>query len=468
MKRISACDRTVPFRGARVLVAAAAMVVFTAMMMLAVGAFAAKKKPNLAEMAEKAQEAVSYSLIGPFEMRADIKLAGPKGPLKGTFLLDWAAPDKFREEIHIPGYDQVKIASGTTLYLKRNLDYTPLYGFWVEELMNPQDLIAEFQREMSTTEPKAPAVASAAKATDPGAAGRASLFVDRFGKRECISLASLFHSQLCTDEKHGWPVSISLRNTADDETLQYGDYRQFGLTFVSRERQYLNEGRLFAEIDVKHLAKIANFPDDAFTPPTNAQRLDWCYDEIPAARLPLKPPVPAAADDFPNPEILDAFVNTDGVASRLEILSSSGAAADSAIRKLANDIRFTPATCGDRPIPSEQPLVISGLDFITPSASSVPLAGEGGYTHPDCVYCPQPQYSDPAFKKKIQGMVVLDVIILPNGRAGAVRIAKHLDPGLDESVVRTVRDVWRFKPALGPDGKPTAVRMLIEIDFHLY
>jgi len=79
-----------------------------------------------------------------------------------------------------------------------------------------------------------------------------------------------------------------------------------------------------------------------------------------------------------------------------------------------------------------------------------------------------PQYSGPAFKKKIQGMVVLDVVILSNGLAGPIRVRKSLDPRLDQSAIRTIRDVWRFKPALGPDRKPATVQLLLEIDFHLY
>lgn len=101
-------------------------------------------------------------------------------------------------------------------------------------------------------------------------------------------------------------------------------------------------------------------------------------------------------------------------------------------------------------------------------AISAPEAGKNGYTRPACDYCPIPKYSDEAFKRKIQGAVVLDAVISADGKAREIRITKHLGYGLDEEALKAVRDKWRFKPALGPDGNPAAVRMLIEIDFYLY
>lgn len=97
-----------------------------------------------------------------------------------------------------------------------------------------------------------------------------------------------------------------------------------------------------------------------------------------------------------------------------------------------------------------------------------PNAGENGYGIPICVYCPDPKYSDDGFKLKIQGAVVLDVVIGVDGRATNIHVAKGLGYGLDEEAVKAARDIYHFKPAIGPDGRPAAVRMEIEVDFRLY
>lgn len=97
-----------------------------------------------------------------------------------------------------------------------------------------------------------------------------------------------------------------------------------------------------------------------------------------------------------------------------------------------------------------------------------PNAGENGYGTPICLYCPDPKYSDAAFKLKIQGVVVLDVIIGADGRAHNIHVSKGLGYGLDEEAIKAVRDIYRFKPSIGPDGQPAAVHMLFEIEFRLY
>jgi periplasmic protein TonB len=96
-----------------------------------------------------------------------------------------------------------------------------------------------------------------------------------------------------------------------------------------------------------------------------------------------------------------------------------------------------------------------------------PTAGSNGYGTPACLYCPRADYSDEAMKVKVQGVVELIAIITPDGRVTDVHLAKGLGLGLDEKAIEAVR-TWRLKPALGPDGRPAAVRQLIEVTFQLY
>jgi protein TonB len=94
-------------------------------------------------------------------------------------------------------------------------------------------------------------------------------------------------------------------------------------------------------------------------------------------------------------------------------------------------------------------------------------AGTGGYGIPACIYCPQAQFSDEAVKAKYQGTVLLVAIVTAEGRATEIHVVKGLGLGLDEKAIEAVR-TWRFKPALGPNGKPAPVRQTIEVTFHLY
>jgi periplasmic protein TonB len=101
------------------------------------------------------------------------------------------------------------------------------------------------------------------------------------------------------------------------------------------------------------------------------------------------------------------------------------------------------------------------------TGGGLPNAGSGGYGEPQCLYCPRADYSDEAMKVKIQGVVDLLVVVTVDGRVTDIHVAKGLGYGLDENAVKAAR-TWRLRPALGPDGKPAAVRELIEMQFQLF
>jgi TonB family protein len=89
-----------------------------------------------------------------------------------------------------------------------------------------------------------------------------------------------------------------------------------------------------------------------------------------------------------------------------------------------------------------------------------------GVSPPVGIYMPDPDYSDEARKAKYQGVVVLNVIVGPDGRVHNPRIARSLGMGLDEKAIEKVL-VWKFKPAT-KDNKPVAVEVNVEVSFNLY
>jgi len=94
------------------------------------------------------------------------------------------------------------------------------------------------------------------------------------------------------------------------------------------------------------------------------------------------------------------------------------------------------------------------------------VPGQAGIKAPECVYCPAPSYSEEARNKHLQGKVVLELIVLPNGRVTSVRVVRGVGMGLDEKAVEAVRK-WRFKPMIGPQGQPVAVEFDVQVAFRL-
>ena len=90
----------------------------------------------------------------------------------------------------------------------------------------------------------------------------------------------------------------------------------------------------------------------------------------------------------------------------------------------------------------------------------------GGVSAPRPIYAPDPEYSEEARKAKFQGIVVLWMIVTPDGRTHDVRVARTAGMGLDEKAIEAVR-TWRFEPAR-KDGQPVAVQISVEVSFRLY
>jgi TonB family protein len=85
---------------------------------------------------------------------------------------------------------------------------------------------------------------------------------------------------------------------------------------------------------------------------------------------------------------------------------------------------------------------------------------------PRIISDPEPEYSEEARKAKYQGVCVLWLVVGPDGRPRDIRVARSLGLGLDEKAIEAVKN-WKFEPAL-KDGKPVAVQINVEVNFHLY
>ena len=68
---------------------------------------------------------------------------------------------------------------------------------------------------------------------------------------------------------------------------------------------------------------------------------------------------------------------------------------------------------------------------------------------------------------KYQGTVVLQVTITPDGRAINISVVKGPGLGLEEKAIEAVKG-WKFKPAVGPNGKVVPTIVPIEVTFRLY
>ncbi len=92
-----------------------------------------------------------------------------------------------------------------------------------------------------------------------------------------------------------------------------------------------------------------------------------------------------------------------------------------------------------------------------------------GIENPQVLREVRPEYTRAAMEAKIQGVVVLECVVLENGSVGEVRVIKSLDRmfGLDEKAIEAARQ-WRFVPGkMKISGQPVKVFVILELTFKL-
>ena len=103
----------------------------------------------------------------------------------------------------------------------------------------------------------------------------------------------------------------------------------------------------------------------------------------------------------------------------------------------------------------------------TPTPPLTVYEPDNGVSLPRLVKDVKPNYTAAAIGARIQGIVLLSAVVLPDGTVGEVTVLRSLDTrfGLDDQAVIAVKQ-WLFAPGIR-DGTPVAVRVTIEMSFTL-
>ena len=78
---------------------------------------------------------------------------------------------------------------------------------------------------------------------------------------------------------------------------------------------------------------------------------------------------------------------------------------------------------------------------------------------------PEPLYTREARRVGVQGIVILRVLLLGDGKLDRIRVVRRLPYGLTENAIRAACEI-KFKPAI-KEGKPVAQWVALEYGFRL-
>ena len=141
---------------------------------------------------------------------------------------------------------------------------------------------------------------------------------------------------------------------------------------------------------------------------------------------------------------------------------------------LVHDWRFTPGEKNGVPISvpctldlvwGERNLTRSVWARLRAVADAQSSDSGGGIDVPTVIYKLDPSYSEEARNAKLEGTVVVSLVVGEDGAPRDMRIVKALGLGLDEKAIESLA-AWRFRPAF-VNGQPAPVAVNVEVNFRL-
>ena len=206
----------------------------------------------------------------------------------------------------------------------------------------------------------------------------------------------------------------------------------------------------------------------------------WLIEAIPAEY-----PADAPATEQPHICIVSAVIGSDAIPSQVETLYPCGNSYGHSAIEAVKHSRFQAGTLDNKRIPVLIQLRVpfSGLNPAIPMVlpryahprnaldlpshtPPDPLAFRPGDSPPRATYTPEAEFSDAARRNKIDGAVLVSLIVSADGLPTDIRVIRGAGWGLDENAIDAVSR-YRFTPALR-DGKPIPARISVQVNFRIY
>jgi TonB family protein len=204
----------------------------------------------------------------------------------------------------------------------------------------------------------------------------------------------------------------------------------------------------------------------------------------PTAPAPPENPIPPGTPGGPVPHApgrlvhFIAVIGADGSVAKLDFVMSRNSPFEAPAAAAIRQTLFAPGTLNGSPVPVRVCMMVPfvGSQPAIPRIQNCPAHGFSarspfalppGIRPPRPTYQPNPEYSDQARKKKIQGSVLISLTVDEQGQPTNLHLERSLGYGLDEKALDCVSQ-YRFEPATKPDGTPVPAHIAIEVSFHLY
>lgn len=335
-------------------------------------AHAKSKKDDSGDAREKAlrlfQRALAVSDIRatdsrPFALSGVIEAPEPDGKrAKGSYLLLWAAPGRWREEIHFANYSRIRVGKKDGYWQLRSTSYEllPLYDItvafdylWELRYWAQPNSIVGLKKISFKGEKIAGAKTECARFTQ-----RHSIEVGRSNskfettKTYCFNAANGGLARMVG----WWPISSSER------AFEYSDFVEFaGKTVPSTIRvpDGIDPTVVFHMSQIVPLGKV---DAQTFVPPSGAQEWDSCPAMMETQKL-VRQKMPEYPQEARTAHIqgqvsVYAVLGTDGLLHNMKVLSSPAPSLSRSALDALQGWQYQDAVCNGKPVAIEMILKI--------------------------------------------------------------------------------------------------------------
>jgi TonB family protein len=161
--------------------------------------------------------------------------------------------------------------------------------------------------------------------------------------------------------------------------------------------------------------------------------------------------------------ILDVIVGADGIPTRVQALGTHCSPFDGSAITAVRQSKFEPGKVDGNPVPVRMQVCVPFLDGKTPAIpEKLPSKGTA---YPPTLNHVEPEYTKEARRAKLEGAVIVSVLVTEDGMPTDAFVTSPLGKGLDEKAMEAVGK-YQFRPAT-MYGVPVPLRITVLVNFRL-
>lgn len=285
----------------------------------------------------RSEEVLRTSGTSPTVIRADLQVTnGRAGVAHGEYLLAWASPSQWREEIRFSSYVRIRVGTDKGYWQISTPDYEPEVIFELDPLLDVSTIL---------------------HVSPDDTTGKVKQRRSHGAMLQCVNVKrrSLGAERtLCFDATSGALVSVD-NPLAGISRIEYKGFNTFAGKIVPYEIKATNDGQVVASMNVTAVGNLPGNNPALFTAPANAGFWPECDNILnDADAQPQRPkllvyPDAAKQNHEQGTVVFYAVIEGDGSVSRLTPIQGPASDLISAAAAAVRTWRYKPVVCDGKP-----------------------------------------------------------------------------------------------------------------------